>query len=127
MPLPAAPRRSHLRWVKVEVTDTGIGMPPEVLAHLWEPFFTTKPRGKGTGLGLSTVQGIVSRHGGFIEVKSVPRQGTTFAVFLPAESSSLASAAPFPETETSTPPGSGEVVLIVDDEQEVHCAAGWCR
>ena len=75
-------------WVEgeevcVEVTDTGCGMPPEVVRRIFEPFFTTKPAGKGTGLGLSISYGIVKRHGGHIEVDSEVGRGTTFRVVLP--------------------------------------------
>lgn len=69
--------------VRVEISDTGQGMTPETQAHLFTPFFTTKPRGQGTGLGLSICRDIVKRHGGRIEVRSEPGQGSTFTVCLP--------------------------------------------
>ena len=65
------------------VSDDGKGMPPEVQARIFEPFFSTKEGGRGVGLGLSIVQGIVSRHGGAIDVASEPDRGTTFSVRLP--------------------------------------------
>ena len=101
-------------WVVLEITDTGTGIPPEVLAHIWEPFFTTKSADKGTGLGLSTVRGIVLSHHGFIELHTETGRGTTFRVFLPALESALdrqKSAAPF-----ALPQGRGELILVVDDE-----------
>jgi len=69
--------------VWVSVSDTGSGIPPEILARIFDPFFTTKPVGKGTGLGLSVSYGIIEKHGGKIDVASQPGQGTTFTVWLP--------------------------------------------
>jgi PAS domain S-box-containing protein len=70
-------------WVVLHVGDTGMGIPEEVLASIWEPFFTTKGPGKGTGLGLSTVRGIVNDHGGFVSLTTHPGRGTIFQVYLP--------------------------------------------
>jgi len=81
-------------FVMLTVSDTGHGMPAEVLSQIFEPFFTTKDIGKGTGLGLSTVQGIVKGHGGFMEISSAPGQGTVFKVYLPVAATTEELAAP---------------------------------
>ncbi|MEW6262325.1 MAG: HAMP domain-containing sensor histidine kinase [Thermodesulfobacteriota bacterium] len=73
------------QWLKVEVTDTGTGIDPEVIPHIFEPFYTTKEVGRGTGLGLSVSYGIVQKHGGHIEVRSKKGEGSTFTVVLPVE------------------------------------------
>jgi two-component system NtrC family sensor kinase len=74
-------------WLKVEVADTGIGIDPEDLPHIFEPFYSTKEVGRGTGLGLSVSYGIVQKHGGHLEVKSQKGKGATFTVVLPIEES----------------------------------------
>ncbi len=75
--------RKHDTWACVEISDTGSGIPPEMLNRIFDPFFTTKPVGKGTGLGLSISHGIIRKHKGRIEVASQPGQGTTFTVRIP--------------------------------------------
>jgi len=72
-------------YVRVDVSDTGVGIKPEDLGHIFDPFFTTKGVGRGTGLGLSVSYGIVKKQGGYIEVKSRVNEGTTFSVFLPLD------------------------------------------
>jgi signal transduction histidine kinase len=73
------------QWLKVEVADTGIGIDPEDLPHIFEPFYTTKEVGRGTGLGLSVSYSIAQKHGGHIEVKSHKGEGSTFTVVLPVD------------------------------------------
>jgi CheY-like chemotaxis protein len=96
----------------LEVVDTGTGIPPESLDHIFEPFYTTKAKGEGTGMGLAVVHGIVRSCGGFITVRSSTGHGTTFQVFLPTAD------APEPEMETcvDTLPGGDEHILFIDDE-----------
>ncbi|MEW6387462.1 MAG: ATP-binding protein [Thermodesulfobacteriota bacterium] len=79
------PSASSHHWLKVAITDTGVGIDPENLPHVFDPFFTTKAVGRGTGLGLSVTYGIIQKHGGHIEVQSQKGQGTTFTVLLPIE------------------------------------------
>ncbi|MDQ3117364.1 MAG: PAS domain S-box protein [Verrucomicrobiota bacterium] len=99
--------------VLLTVSDTGTGIPPQVLDKIFDPFFTTKQEGKGTGLGLSTALGIVKNHGGVLNVESTAK-GTTFHVLLPAAPGAhQASATADP---VDLPRGQGETILIVDDE-----------
>ena len=99
-------------YIMITISDTGVGIPREILDRIFEPFFTTKDVGQGTGLGLSTVLGIVKSHGGFVNVYSEPGIGSSFQVHLPAVQ----------EMETITPEeflpqtGHGELILLVDDE-----------
>ncbi len=106
------------RHVKISVTDSGTGMPPDVVDKIFEPFFTTKELHKGTGLGLSTVMAIVKSHTGTINVYSEPGKGTTFKVYLPAME--MSSGARKQQSEqASLPRGNGEKVLVVDDEASI--------
>jgi CheY-like chemotaxis protein len=102
------------RFVRITVSDTGIGIPPENVAKIFEPFFTTKEHGQGTGLGLSTVLGIIRSHGGFVNVYSEINRGTQFKVYLPAIDGEHIST---PEAaRADLPTGNGELVLVADDE-----------
>jgi PAS domain S-box-containing protein len=103
-------------YLKLTVRDTGQGIEPTILERIFDPFFTTKNRGEGTGLGLSVVHGIVTSHGGGIEVQSAPGQGTIFSLYFPVLES---------VTETveavvaDAPPTGKERVLFVDDESSL--------
>jgi PAS domain S-box-containing protein len=105
-------------YIVITVSDTGTGIPPEIIDRIFEPFFTTKEHGKGTGLGLSTSLGIVKSHGGFITVYSEVGKGTAFKVYLPAITT--------PETlkvqehQHELPAGHGESILVVDDEDRIR-------
>ena len=101
-------------WIVLSVSDTGMGIASDILPHIYEPFFTTKDVGEGTGLGLAQVYGIVTQHGGFIDVKTEVGEGTTFIIYLSAlEVSSEASEEGLSE---DVPLGHGETILLVEDE-----------
>jgi PAS domain S-box-containing protein len=110
-------------YVKLCVSDTGIGMPASVVDKIFDPFFTTKALTKGTGLGLSTVMAIVKSHEGLITVESEQGKGTVFKVYLPAIDIHSATRKDAPK-ESSLPRGNGETVLIVDDEVCVLAVTG---
>jgi len=106
------------RYVRVSVTDTGVGIAPGVLDKIFEPFFTTKEHGKGTGLGLSTVVGIAKGHGGFVNAYSEPGRGAEFSLYLP-----VAESMPVEEASAEIvdiPSGNGELILVVDDEAAIR-------
>ena len=103
-------------FVRLEVSDTGCGIPPEMLSRIFDPFFTTKAAGDGTGLGLSVVQNILISHGGFIEAESTVGRGSRFLVYLPVTSQLPAAAAQEESGGGRTGMGS---VLLVDDEVRV--------
>jgi PAS domain S-box-containing protein len=102
------------RYLRLTVRDSGVGMPPEVQARVFEPFFTTRTDLGGTGMGLATVHGIVRQLGGTISVTSALGQGTSFVVYLPAGAASAPPADPALEPQPGT-----ERVLFVDDEAAV--------
>ena len=103
------------QWVQLTVTDTGVGMPPDVLEHVYEPFFSTKERGEGTGLGLAQVYGIVKQHDGIIDVKSIVGEGTTFTIFLPLVDETVG----VENLDLMIPEGQGQTILVAEDESEV--------
>ena len=105
------------RYVRLRVSDTGTGMDREVLAKVFEPFYSTKPKGAGTGLGLATVYGIVTRAGGHAQIYSEPGLGTTVSVLLPAVYESAVIA----REEVAMPvPGGDETILLVEDEESLR-------
>ena len=106
-------------YVRITLSDTGIGMTPEVRSHIFEPFFTTKEPGRGTGLGLSMVYGIIQNHGGYIELKSEPGQGTSFEILLPA-ARELTIKEVSPLSSGREVPRGSETILIVDDEELIR-------
>jgi CheY-like chemotaxis protein len=108
-------------YVMLSVSDTGVGMTPEVKARILEPFFTTKEKGKGTGLGLSTVYGIVKQTGGNIWIYSEPGQGSTFKIYLPRIDEDVEFLQQS-TVEVKRQVGS-ETILLVEDEKMVRTLA----
>ena len=107
------------QYVMLAVSDTGRGMAPEIIAHAFEPFYTTKAEGQGTGLGLSQVYGFVKQSGGHVKIYSEPGQGTTIKIYLPRTRK--------PEEEHETPDtspvqGGTETILVVEDDEGVRAA-----
>jgi CheY-like chemotaxis protein len=108
------------QYISVCVTDTGVGMRPEVIAKAFDPFFTTKPMGEGTGLGLSMIYGFARQSGGQVRIYSEVGQGTTMCIYLPRHADEVA-----PVDEPQHEPklnasGDGEVVLLIDDEPTIR-------
>jgi CheY-like chemotaxis protein len=111
-------------FVLLTVSDTGIGMEPEVLRRAVEPFFTTKEVGRGSGLGLSMVYGFVKQSGGHIDIASVPGQGTVVRLYLPvaAEVAGPKPLVPVPAGKAAAPSDrrGNEVILVVEDQADVR-------
>jgi two-component system, cell cycle sensor histidine kinase and response regulator CckA len=110
---------AHLgRHICLAVKDTGNGMDAATVARIFEPFFTTKGPGKGTGMGLATVYGVLKQHGGWIEVESAPRRGTTVRVFFPLSTDAMVAEAAKPEEPVADHTPNGTVtILVVEDEE----------
>jgi CheY-like chemotaxis protein len=107
-------------YAQIVITDTGSGMEPKVMEHIFEPFYTTKEVGQGTGLGLAMVYGIVKSHGGYITCHSELNVGTTFTIYLPVIAAGTAPAErDEAETTTQLPRGQG-TILLVDDEETLR-------
>ena len=104
--------------VQVRISDNGSGMNAEVLAHIWDPFFTTKGEGKGTGLGMSTVHGIVLQSGGTIDIESQPGIGTTVSIVFPAALETPSMSVPLLHPVEDG--GGNERILVVDDREDVR-------
>jgi PAS domain S-box-containing protein len=113
----AIPEGRTGKFVSLLVSDTGTGMPPEVRARIFEPFYTTKSEGRGTGIGLSTVLRLVKAHHGFLRVESEPGQGTAFEIFLPRVTDSMK---PAGSRSGAIVRGNGQTILIADDEQAIR-------
>ena len=107
-------------YVVLRIRDTGSGIPPDILDHIFDPFFSTKNPEQGTGLGLSTVMGIVKAHRGFLQVYSQPGQGSTFAVYLPPDQQAHEHTSEGTITKDVAFHGQGETVLFIDDEHSVR-------
>jgi two-component system, cell cycle sensor histidine kinase and response regulator CckA len=106
------------KYVKLDISDTGHGIPAEILPHIFEPFFSTKGEGRGSGLGLSSVYGIVRQYQGQIQCETRVGEGTTFTIFLPA-AEQAAPARPHAD-KTEKVRGGNETVLLVEDEQALR-------
>jgi signal transduction histidine kinase/CheY-like chemotaxis protein len=108
------------QYVSLSVTDTGTGMSPTVIAHAFEPFYTTKPFGQGTGLGLSMIYGFARQSGGQIRIYSELGKGTTMCLYLPRHDQAAEENDVFALRTGDSPTGEGEVVLVIDDEPTIR-------
>jgi PAS domain S-box-containing protein len=111
------------RYVRLSVSDTGLGMSEEVQSHALEPFFTTKPQGHGTGLGLATVYGIVKQSGGYLWISSALGKGATFDIYLPRVDEAAPALVGGLEVRSEYPKGTETILLLEDEEslREVTC------
>ena len=107
-------------YVTVSVTDTGSGMPPDVVERAFDPFFTTKPTGQGTGLGLSMIYGFAKQSGGQAQIRSEVGRGTTVSIFLPRHLGEADEATPLPQPAVLPRAEAEQTVLVVDDEPTVR-------
>jgi nitrogen-specific signal transduction histidine kinase/CheY-like chemotaxis protein len=108
-------------YVVLSIEDSGAGMPAEVLARAFEPFYTTKEVGKGSGLGLSMVHGFAAQSGGTARIESAPGRGTTVHLYLPrAAAAPVPAAPPRPPVRAAAPAASAAMVLVVEDDDEVR-------
>ena len=120
----AALELSEDDYVALCVTDTGTGMPPDIIARVFDPFFTTKPIGEGTGLGLSMIYGFVRQSGGQVQVRSVVGEGTTMSLYLPRLAGVHDRAARPALDPTRQPSGDGQTILLVEDEGAIRELVG---
>jgi CheY-like chemotaxis protein len=104
------------RYVKISVSDSGVGMDEKTLQRIFDPFFTTKGVGKGSGLGLYSAYGIIRNHGGHIEAFSEIGKGSTFSVYIPATDREIA----IPRKTSIKPMAGRETILVVDDEEKIR-------
>ncbi|CAO4153146.1 histidine kinase [Methylorubrum thiocyanatum] len=107
-------------YLSLSVSDTGTGMPPEVIARVFEPFFTTKPLGQGTGLGLSMIYGFAKQSGGQVRIHSKEGEGTTVSIYLPRHRGEAEQDEVLPDRTMAAFAEDGETVLVVDDEPTVR-------
>lgn len=107
------------RYIRLSVSDTGMGMSDEIQSRVFEPFFTTKPAGRGTGLGLATVYGIVKQSGGYIWISSALRKGATFDIYLPLVDEAAPPLVSGLEVRSEYPKGT-ETILVLEDEEALR-------
>jgi signal transduction histidine kinase/CheY-like chemotaxis protein len=112
------PEATQTDYTCIQVTDTGIGMTEEVKSHLFEPFYTTKPKGTGTGLGLSMVYGAVKQFQGFTTVSTHPGDGTSFLIYIPVVLDEITEKKP--KTTQNIKRGNNELIILVEDDEPVR-------